>query len=261
MISPLANVSPKVKLGQNVKIHPFVSIGDDVEIGDNCEIFSFVAIVSGTRIGKNTKIYSGAVIGADPQDFRWKGEPSTCTVGDNCIIREQAIINRGFKSPKGTIIGDGTFIMAGCHIGHDSVIEGKCVLGNGVTIAGGVHVDQCTILSSNVVLHEDSKIGKWVLIKGGCRIGGNVPPYVIMAHNPVSYFGVNAVIMKKKGFSDQTIDEIAGAYRHLYQSKTSVFNAMQRILADIPDTPERAEILNFIQAADQKVVAAAVDID
>lgn len=261
MISPLAHISPNVKIGQNVTIHPFVTIDENVEIGDNCEIFPFVAIVSGTRIGKNTKIYSGAVIGADPQDFRWKGQPSVCHIGDNCVIREQVIINRGFDSEGGTRIGNDTFVMAGCHIGHDTVIEGRCVLGNGVTIAGGVHVDKCSILSSNVILHEGAKVGKWVLVKGGCRISGNVPPYVIMAHNPVAYFGVNAFVLKKKGFTEEQIEDIAAAYRHVYQSNTSVFNAVQRIREDIADTPIRAEILNFINGADQKIVATAVDTD
>lgn len=256
MISPLAHISANVKLGANVNIHPFVAIDEDVEIGDNCEIFPFVSIVRGTRIGNNCKIYSGATIGADPQDFRWKGGPSYCFIGNNVIIREQVIINRGFHPNGGTRIGDDSFLLAGSHIGHDSVLEGKIVVGNGATIAGDCHIAKCCILSSNAILHESSNVGEWVLIKGGCRVSGNVPPFIIVAHNPVEYFGVNAFVMNKKGFSDEQIDNVAKAYRHVYQTGTSVFNAVQRILTDIDDTPERNAIVDFIRNHDLNIVAA-----
>lgn len=260
-ISPLAHVDPQARIGENVTIHPFAYIDRDVEIGDGCEIMPYVSIVRGTRMGKNNKIYQNSVIGADPQDFRWKSQPSYCNIGDNNMIRENCIINRGFASEKGTFIGNDSFIMAETHIGHDSVIKGKCVLGNGVTIAGDAIVGECVILSSNAMLHERSNVGDWVLIKGGCRINGNVPPFVIMAHNPASYIGVNAVVLRKKGFTDEQIDDIAKAYRHIYQSNTSVFNAIKRIEVDIDRSEVRDKILDFIIKCNQKLVAIPRDLE
>ena len=105
------------------------------------------------------------------------------------------------------------------------------------------------------MMHENCKIGDWALIKGGCRIGSNVPPYVIIAHNPASYYGINAVVMRKHGFTEEQVDEIAKAYRHVYQSGTSVYNAVKRIEADVEDIPERATILDFIRANNFKIVA------
>lgn len=261
MISPLAHVDPAAKIGNNVTIHPFAFIDADVVIGDNCEIHPYVSIVRGTRLGKNNRIYQNSVIGADPQDFRWKNQPSFCTIGDNNVIRENVIINRGFNSEEGTIVGNDCFIMAMTHIGHDSVIEGQCVLGNNVVIAGDTRVGQCCILSSAVMLHENSRIGDWVLVKGGCRISGNVPPYIIMAHNPASYFGVNAFVLRKKGHTEEQIDEIAKAYRHVYQCGTSVFNAMKRIEADIEPSPIRDSILGFIRESRMKLVGIPRDLE
>ncbi len=137
---------------------------------------------------------------------------------------------------------------------------GHCVLGNGVTVAGDCEIDECSILSSNCVLHEGSKVGKWVLIKGGCRISGNVPPYVIIAHNPAAYFGINAYIMRKKDFTDQQIDDIAKAYRNIYQSGISLYNAMRRIEADIEPSEVRSEILNFIRSNNSRIVAIPLDL-
>lgn len=262
MISPLAYVDPSAKIGDNVTIHPFAHIDADVTIGDGCEILPYVSIVRGTSLGKNNKIYQGAIIGADPQDFRWKGEKTYCTIGDNNVIREHVIINRGIYADRpGTIIGSDSFIMAESHIGHDSVVKGKCVIGNGVVVAGDVEIGECTILSSYALIHEGCKIGNWAFIKGGCRIGSNVPPYVIIAHNPASYYGINAVIMRRKGFTEEQIDDIAKAYRHVYQCGTSVFNALKRIEADVPDTPIRQEILDFIRSVDRKIVAISKDYE
>ena len=99
-ISPLAHVDPTAKLGDNVTIHPFAFIDADTEIGDGCEIMSYTSIIRGTRMGANNKVYQGTIIGADPQDFRWKGEKTYCFVGDNNVIREHVIINRGINADR-----------------------------------------------------------------------------------------------------------------------------------------------------------------
>ncbi len=260
-ISPLAYVDPEAKIGNDVTIHPFAFIDKNVEIGDGCEIMSYTSIIRGTRMGSGNKIYQGSIIGADPQDFRWKGEETYCYIGDRNVIREHVIINRGISSEGGTRIGNESFIMAESHIGHDSHLKDHCVIGNGVTIAGDTEVGECTILSSGAMLHENSRVGDWVLIKGGCRITGNVPPYIIMAHNPASYFGVNAVILRKGGFTEDEIDDIAKAYRHIYQTGTSVFNALRRIEADVNPGKVRDGITGFINDCNLKIVAIPRDLE
>ena len=255
MISPLAYVDPAAKIGQDVTVYPFAYIDKDVEIGDHSIIMPYASIMKGARIGSNTKIYQGAIISADPQDFRWKGDETQCVLGDNVVVREHVIINRSIKPGGATRVDSNTCIMADCHIGHDSHIESYCVLGNGVKVAGGVTVAHGSIMSSNVILHEDVKVGSYVLVKGGCRISNNVPPYVIIAHNPATYYGVNSVILgKHAGFTPEQIDDIAKAYRHIYQSSTSLFNALRRIEADIEPSDIRDEIVTFIRANNSKIV-------
>lgn len=254
MISPLAHVDPKAKIGNDVTIHPFAFVDADVVIGDGCEIMPYASVMAGTTLGKCVRVFQGAIVGAEPQDFRWKGNPSYCFIGDNTVIREHVIVNRGIYSQGGTSIGAGCYVFADSHVGHDTRIEDNCVVGNSVTIAGDVHIDCGSILSSGVVVHEKSHIGKFALIKGGTRISSNVPPYTIMAHNPVTYYGVNSIVMQKHaGYTDAQIDDIAKAYRHIYQCSTSVFNALKRIETDIDDTPVRAEILKFIRDNNMKL--------
>lgn len=255
MISKLAHVDPSAKIADDVTIHAFAYIDKNVEIGPGCEIMPYASIIRGTRMGSNNKVYQGAIVGADPQDFRWKGDETYCYIGNNNVIREHVIINRGIRADGGTRIGDDSFIMAEAHIGHDSHIKGKCVVGNGVTIAGDAEIDECVILSSNAIVHERCRIGRYALIKGGCRIGSNVPPFVIIAHNPASYYGVNAYIMRQDNrFSEEQVDDAAKAYRHIYQCGTSVYNALKRIEADIEPGEVRDDILSFVRDNNLRIV-------
>lgn len=258
-ISPLAFVDPDAKIGNNVTIHPFAFIDRDVEIGDNCVIHPRVSIHAGARIGKNNIFYDGCIISATPQDFRWKGENSNVIIGNNNTIREYVIINRSIHKDAATKIGNDTFIMAQSHIAHDTEIGNYVVIGNSVKIAGYCKIGDYSILSSSALVHERCEIGDWVLIKGGCRVNNHVPPYVIMAHNPIAYFGVNAFVMKHGKFDEAIIDDIAKCYRHIYQSNTSPFNAMIRVKQDVTPGRERDSIVKFIEGHGLKIAALNVE--
>lgn len=150
--------------------------------------------------------------------------------------------------------------MAQSHIGHDSIVGDYVVIGNAAKIAGACKIGNYTILSSNALVHENCDIAEWVLIKGGCRVNNNVPPFTIMAHNPIEYYGVNAYILRKGKKSEATIDDIAKCYRHIYQSQTSPFNALKRIETDVDPSTERDEILKFIKKHDYRLAALPPEV-
>lgn len=254
-ISPLAFVHPEAKLGDNVTVGAFVYIDRNVEIGDGCFIHSHSSVLSGARIGKNNRIYEGCIIAATPQDFRWKGEESYVVIGDGNKIREHVIINRSIHQGGKTEIGNGCCVMAQSHIGHDTKIGNECVLGNGVKIAGDCKIGDRCIFSSGSLVHEGYEVGDYVLVKGGCRVTGNVPPYTVMAHNPISYYGVNSYILTRAGVSDATIDDIAKCYRHIYQSHIAMHNACRRIKDDVDAGLERDNILAFLKRNNYEVAA------
>lgn len=147
-ISDRAVVSPKAKIGENVKIFPFVYIEDYVEIGDNCTIFPCVSILNGTKMGKNNKVHQGTVIGALPQDFDFRGERSLVEIGDDNVIRENVIINRATHEGCKTVIGNGNFLMESVHISHDTKIGDHNVFGYGTKIAGDCEIGNGVIYSS-----------------------------------------------------------------------------------------------------------------
>lgn len=259
MIDPLAYVNPDAKLGKNVIVHPFAYIDRNVEIGDDCEILPYASVLSGTRMGKNNKVFQSAVIGAMPQDFKYKGGDTILKIGDNNTFREKVIVNRA-TTPEGcTEIGNGCFLMASVHVAHDTEIGNDCIIGTASKIAGECHIEDKVIFSSGVILHQFCRVGSWSMVKGGCRSNRDIPPYIVAAHNPISYYGINAVILNKAGYSAQVIDDIAKAYRQIYQCGTSLENALRRIREDIEPTPEIQHILDFIGHSKRGIIAVNRD--
>src|SRR5690606_3705996 len=148
MIDPHAIIHPEAKLSDGVSVGPFTVIGADVEIGENTRIESHVVIKGPCRIGASNHIYQFSTIGEATPDLKYKGEPTTLTIGDNNIIREGVTIHRGTIQDRGdTLIGSNNLIMAYVHIGHDSVIGNHCILVNNTALAGHVVVGDWAILS------------------------------------------------------------------------------------------------------------------
>ncbi|MBQ8423976.1 MAG: acyl-ACP--UDP-N-acetylglucosamine O-acyltransferase [Coprobacter sp.] len=255
MISNLAYVDPKAVIGNNVTIHPFAYIDKDVVIGDNCEIKPYASVLAGTTMGKNNRVFQGAIVGAEPQDFRFKGEATRLEIGDNNAIREYVVINRA-TTPEGlTKIGNRNFILKGTRVGHDCIVDDDCVLGIDCDLAGDCHIHSKAILAGRVIVKENCRVGSWALIKSGCRTGKDVPPYILASHNPIQYSGINAYILRKQGLSDEVIENIALAYRQIYSSGTSLENGVLRIKEVVTPGAEIDYILKFIEDSKMGIIA------
>lgn len=252
MISPLAYIDPEAKIGENCEIGAFAYIDKNVVIGDNCVIMPHASVLYGTRMGNNNKIFHGAVIGGVPQDLKFKGEDTTCEIGDNNMIRENVTINRGTASRGETVVGSNNLLMENSHIGHDCIIGNGCIIGNSSKMAGEVIIDDNAILSACVLVHQFCHIGGYVMIQGGCRFSMDVPPYIIVGREPARYCGLNIVGLRRRGFTNETITNIRNAYRLIYESDNNVSTGIAKIKETIPMTPETEYILNFIEKESER---------
>ena len=253
-ISPRAEISPKAKIGDNCKIFPFVYIEDDVVIGDGCVIFPFVSILSGTRMGRGNKIHQGAVVGALPQDFNFRGEKSELIIGDNNVIRENVVINRATHSGCATVIGNGNFLMEGAHISHDTKVGDNCVLGYGSKIAGDCEIGNGVIFSSSVIENAGTRVGEGSMIQAGTTFSKDVPPYIVAGGKPVGYNGPNNTMMTAYGISDKIQKHIANAYRLVFLGQTSTFDAINQIRDQVPPSPEIDNIIRFLETTEKGII-------
>ncbi len=254
MNQPLAYVHPGAKIAKNVVIEPFSTISNDVEIGEGTWVGPNVTIMEGARIGKNCKIFPGAVISADPQDLKYKGEVTQTYIGDNTVIRECVTINKGTEALGYTKVGSDCLIMATVHIAHDCVIGDHVIIVNGVALAGHIEVEDYAIIGGMSAVHQFTKIGKHSLVAGGTLVRKDVPPYVKAARDPISYVGINSIGLRRRGFTAEKIAEIQNIYRLLYQKNLNVSQAVQLIEAEMQATPERDEIIQFVNDSTRGVM-------
>ena len=252
-ISPLAYVHPEAILGDNNIIGPFCYIDRDTGIGDNNVLQNSVTINVGARIGNGNEIFPGASLSTKPQDLKFKGETTTCQIGDGNSIRENVTISRGTASKGKTIVGNNNLLMENMHIAHDCVVGNNCIVGNSTKFAGEVTIDDNAIISATVLTHQFCKIGSYVMIQGGCRFSQDIPPYIIAGKEPTKYCGINLVGLRRRGFSNELIESIHEAYRLLY-SKGVLKEGIEEIKKNLQITPEIQYIIDFVESSKRGII-------
>ncbi|MDI6765917.1 MAG: acyl-ACP--UDP-N-acetylglucosamine O-acyltransferase [Bacteroidota bacterium] len=253
-IDSRAVVSPKAQIGENISVGPFTIIEDDVVIGDGTHIASNVLIANGTRIGKECRIHHGAVLGTPPQDLKYNGEVTTLEIGDNNVIREYVTMNRGTYARTKSTVGNHCFIMAYAHVAHDCQIGNNVILANSVNMGGHVLIEDYVIVGGIVAIHQFSKIGCHAMIGGGFRVTKDVPPYILAGSEPLAYKGLNIIGLRRRDFTDETIEKLSKAYRLIYHSQLNVSQALEKINTDIPSTDEVRHILEFIEKSKRGII-------
>lgn len=254
MKQPLAYIHPDADIAENVVIDPFVTIDKNVSIGEGTWIGSNAVIMEGTSIGKNCRIFPGAVIGAIPQDLKFKGEKTTVEIGNNTTLRECVTVNRGTAARGKTVIGNNCLLMAYVHIAHDCIIGNQVIIGNSSQIAGEVIIDDWAILSGIVAVHQFSHIGSHVMVSGGSLVRKDIPPFIKAAREPLSYGGINSIGLRRRSMSNETINQIQEVYRVLYQKNYNNSQALAYIESELPATTERDEILLFIKDSKRGII-------
>ena len=246
MISPLAHIHPDAVIGDNCEIGPFCFVDANVVIGDNNHLMNSVTLLSGTRMGNDNTLFPGAVIGAIPQDLKFRGEETTAEIGDNNTIRENVTINRGTAAKGRTVVGSNNLLMEGMHVGHDCFIGSGCIIGNSTKIAGEVVIDDFAIISASVLIHQFCHIGSYVMVSGGTRTGQDVPPFCIAAREPVAYCGLNLVGLKRRNFPTEVINALHSAYLILYQTSKLFNERIAEIRENVMPCKEIDYLLDFL---------------
>ncbi len=250
----MAYVHPEAVIGEGCEIGPFCYIDSNVVIGANNRLMNSVTLLSGTRMGSGNTIFPGAVIGAVPQDLKFKGEETTAEVGDNNTIRENVTINRGTAAKGRTVVGSNNLLMEGMHVAHDVVVGNGCIIGNSTKLAGEVEVDDFAIISGGVLVHQFCHIGSYVMVGGGTRTSQDIPPFVMAAREPVAYCGLNLVGLRRRGFAPELIENIHNTYRLLYQRGKLRAECLEDIRREVPMSPEIEYILKFVEASTRGII-------
>ncbi len=255
MIHPQAIVDPGAKIGKNVHIGPFSIIGPGVEIGDDTWVGPHVVINGPTRIGKNNKIYQFSSLGEAPQHLGYKGEPTRLEIGDRNVIREYCTLNRATaESGHATHLGDDNFIMAYCHVAHDCHVGNRTIFANGTSLAGHVTVEDQVIFGGFTMVHQFCRVGAHVMTGISTVTFKDIPPYLLVAGHTAVPHGLNVRGLKRRKFSDASIEALRRAYKILYKSDLGLNEAVEQIEPMARDCAEVAHFLTFVKRSERGII-------
>ena len=218
-IHPLAVIEPGAELADDVYVGPFCFVGRHVKIGAGTRLISHVTVTGRTTLGQHNTIWPQATLGGAPQDLKYTGEDVFLTLGDHNEIRENVTIHLGTGNGGGvTKVGSDNLIMVGAHIAHDCVVGNHCLLANNVLLAGHVHLQDHANLAGAAAVHHYCTIGSFCYVGGMTPVAKDVPPFVIYEGDPARERGVNAIGLKRHGFSDDTIKRLKDAFKRLFRA-------------------------------------------
>ncbi len=248
LIHPTAIVSPKAKIGENVKIGAYTVIEDDVEIGNGTEIFYHAIIANGVRLGNNVRIFSCASIGTEPQDLKYGGEQTFVEIGDNTVIREFVTVNRATTATYKTTVGSNCLLMAYAHVAHDCKLGNNIIMANVVQLGGHVTVEDWAIFGGSAIVHQFSNVGCHSMVGGGVKVVKDIPPFALVGENPPKVDGLNKVGLRRRGFENATIREIENFYNCIFRSGLNNTDAIAKYKADQKEIlPDVQHCIEFIQ--------------
>lgn len=255
-IHPQAAVAPGAKLGAGVKIGPFASVGEGVELGEGCVVHAHAVVQGPSRFGRGNVFHPFCVIGGDPQDYTYAGEPTELQAGEGNIFREYVTVSRGTKKGGGvTRIGDRNFFLAYTHIGHDCVIGNNVLFVNAATLAGHVTIEDFATVGALSPVHQFCRIGRHAYIGACTVITQDVLPFsLVVTERGTRTFGINAIGLERKGFSEERRKTLQRAFRVLLRSKRNTSQALEEMRKSFGDSDDVREVIRFVESSERGIV-------
>ncbi|HAF01364.1 MAG TPA: acyl-[acyl-carrier-protein]--UDP-N-acetylglucosamine O-acyltransferase [Methylophilaceae bacterium] len=254
-IHPTAIVDSKAELDSSVEVGAYSIIGANVRIDAGTRIGSHTVIKGPTTIGKHNQIFQFSSLGEQPQDKKYRNEPTTLEIGDNNTIREFCTFNRGTLQDKAvTKIGNDNWIMAYVHIAHDCTIGNHTILANNSSLAGHVDIHDYAILGGFTLVHQFCKVGAHVITAVNTVAFKDIPPYVTAAGYDAKPHGINSEGLKRRGFTPETIMEIKRAYKLLYRNGLSLEEAKQALAVMKEKCTEIGLLTDFLEISTRGIV-------
>ncbi len=246
-IHPTAVVSPEARIGEGTTIGAYAVIGPNVTIGRDCTIGPHAVIDCHTVMGDRNQIFAGAVVGAIPQDLKYKGEASRVEIGDDNRIREYATISGGTGDVALTRIGSHCLTMANSHVGHDCWLGDHVILANSVALAGFVAVEDWASIGGLSGVHQFCRIGQHAFIGGLSKVTKDVPPFALADGHPLRVHGPNVIGLQRRGFTEPQIRHLKRAFRLLCEGELNTSQAVDAMRPQAEESAETADLIDFIE--------------
>jgi UDP-N-acetylglucosamine acyltransferase len=254
-IHPTAIVAPRAMLADDVIVGPYCIVGENVVLAAGVRLRSHVVVDGRTTISEGTRLYPFASIGLEPQDLKYRGEPSELVIGRNNRIREYVTMNPGtIGGGMVTRVGDDCLFMVGAHVAHDCKIGDHVIMANNATLAGHVVVEDYAILGGLCAVHQHVRIGKYAMIGGMSGVERDVIPYGQVMGDRARLTGLNIIGMQRRGFSREDIQELRNAFQFLFSSEGTLSDRVNETAERFRDIGPVDDIIDFIRADSSRAI-------
>jgi UDP-N-acetylglucosamine acyltransferase len=250
-----AIVEPGARLGDDVRIGPFCIVGSEVMLADGVELKSHVVVVGRTTVGARTRVFPFASVGHQPQDLKYKGEPSTLTIGSDCLIREGVTINPGTAGGgMTTAVGNSCAFLANSHVGHDCHVGNNVIFSNNVMLAGHCTVGDFAIIGGGAAVIQFARVGAHSFLGGMSGLENDLIPYGMAMGNRAHLSGLNIIGLQRRGFSRDDIHSLRRAYRLLFADEGTLVERMEDVSKEFEGHPIVSEIVAFIREGGKRSI-------
>jgi len=251
-VHPSSVIGARVELEPGVEIGPFCLLEGSIKIGARTRLLSHVTVLGDTRIGSDNVLHANVVIGDEPQDISYTGDPREVQIGDRNIFREAVTVNRGSQQGRITIVGDDNYFMQNSHVAHDCRVGNQTIIAGGALLAGWVEVGDRALVSGNCVVHQFVRIGRLAMMRGLSRTSRDIPPFCI-ADATHTVRGINLVGLRRAGVARDSIVALRHAFATLFGARRNLSIAIEELLRDGVSSPEVTEMVEFIKASKRGV--------
>jgi UDP-N-acetylglucosamine acyltransferase len=261
-IHPTAIVAPGAKLAADAVIGPYCIVGTDVTLGPRVTLRAHVIVDGYTRIGEGTRLFPFASVGLEPQDLKYRGEPSELVIGRNNTIREYVTMNPGTRGGGMiTRVGDNCLFMVGAHVAHDCQIGNHVVMANNATLAGHVVVEDWAVLGGLCAVHQYVRIGKHAMIGGMSGVERDVIPYGQVMGDRARLCGLNIIGMQRRGFSREDVQVLRNAYHFMFSTGGTLIDRANETAERFGGIGPVDDIIAFIRADSSRAICQPKDMN
>jgi len=254
-IHPTAIVAPGAMLADDVVVGPYCIVGENVVLAARVRLRSHAVVDGRTTIGEGTRIHPFASIGLEPQDLKYRGEPSELVIGRNNRIREYVTMNPGtIGGGMVTRVGDDCLFMVGAHVAHDCQIGNHVIMANNATLGGHVVIEDYAVLGGLSAVHQYVRIGKHAMIGGMSGVERDVIPYGQVMGDRARLTGLNIIGMQRRGFSREDIQALRNAYQFLFSSDGTLSDRVNKTAERFRGIGPVDDIIDFIRADSSRAI-------
>ncbi len=253
LVHPTAIVEAGAELDAGVTIGPYALVGPEVRVGAGTVIGGHSVLEGRTEIGPGCRIGAHVVIGAPPQDVKYRDEPTRVVIGEGTQVREFATIHRASVGGDGvTRVGPRCFIMAYAHVAHDCSLGEQVIMANQASLAGHVALGRFVIVGGMTGIHQFVRVGDFAFVGACSAVLQDIPPFIKVQGNRAKPFGLNLVGLRRHGFSAETLHALKEAYRLVFASELNTSQALERLEA-APQPPEVRQFVDFIKRSQRGI--------